>query len=39
LLLQAGKVRDVRLIRDKAGKSKGFGYVEFEELESVPRVS
>ena len=32
-----GKVKDVRLITDKhSGRSKGFGYVEFAELESVP---
>jgi RNA recognition motif-containing protein len=30
---------DVQLIRDKAsGRSKGFGYVEFEELEAVPKA-
>lgn len=31
-----GKVKDVQLIKDKAGKSKGFGYVEFADLDSVP---
>lgn len=31
-----GKVKDVQLIKDKSGKSKGFGYVEFAELDSVP---
>jgi RNA-binding protein 39 len=31
-----GRVRDVRLIKDRAGKSKGMGYVEFAALEAVP---
>jgi RNA-binding protein 39 len=32
-----GPVNDVKLIKDKlTGKSKGFGYVEFAELDSVP---
>lgn len=33
-----GGVKDVQLIKDKAGKSKGFGYVEFAELDSVPKA-
>ena len=34
---QAGRVATVALVRDRvSGKSKGFGYVEFEELEAVP---
>lgn len=33
---QAGKVRDIRLIRDqRSNKSKGVGYVEFTEPQSV----
>ena len=33
---QAGKVRDIRLIRDqRSGKSKGVGYVEFGDAASV----
>eukprot|EP01065_Artemidia_motanka_P045465 TRINITY_DN6692_c0_g1_i1.p1 TRINITY_DN6692_c0_g1~~TRINITY_DN6692_c0_g1_i1.p1 ORF type:complete len:537 (+),score=89.87 TRINITY_DN6692_c0_g1_i1:103-1611(+) len=32
---RAGKVRDVRLITDKNGKSKGCGYVEFYDPSSV----
>ena len=36
---QVGEVADVQLIRDRVGgKSKGFGYVEFAELESVPKA-
>jgi hypothetical protein len=35
---QAGPVTVVRLIRDRSGRSKGFGYVEFEELEDVPKA-
>lgn len=36
---QIGPVADVRLIRDKqTGKSKGLGYVEFEDLDSVPKA-
>ena len=36
---QVGPVSDVRLIRDRAsGRSKGFGYVEFEDLEAVPKA-
>lgn len=31
-----GPVADVRLVRDRAGTSKGFGYVEFRDLETVP---
>lgn len=35
----AGKVRDVRLITDRnTRKSKGFGYIEFYERESIPRA-
>jgi RNA-binding protein 39 len=33
-----GRVKDVQLIKDKSGKSKGFGYVEFAELDSVPQA-
>ena len=33
-----GRVKDVQLIKDKAGKSKGFGYVEFAELDAVPQA-
>ncbi len=34
---QAGKVRDVRLITDRnSRKSKGFGYIEYENRNSVP---
>jgi RNA-binding protein 23/39 len=33
-----GKVNDVQLIKDRAGKSKGFGYVEFASLDSVPQA-
>ena len=32
-----GRVRDVRLITDIKGKSKGMGYVEFYNPESVPK--
>ena len=32
-----GRVRDVRLITDVKGKSKGMGYVEFYNPESVPK--
>ena len=33
---QAGKVRDIRLIRDsRSNKSKGVGYVEFFDMASV----
>jgi len=36
---QAGKVRDIRLIRDqRSGKSKGVGYVEYGDVESVMRA-
>ena len=36
---QAGKVRDIRLIRDqRSGKSKGVGYVEFGDAESVMKA-
>ena len=36
---QAGRVRDIRLIRDqRSGKSKGVGYVEFYDLESVMKA-
>jgi len=36
---QVGPVSDVQLIRDKSsGKSKGFGYIEFTDLESVPKA-
>ena len=28
---QYGKVKEVRLTRDKKGRSRGFGYVEFED--------
>lgn len=31
-----GPVVNVKLIKDRGGFSKGFGYVEFEKLESVP---
>ena len=34
-----GKVNDVRIITDaKTRRSKGIGYVEFEDVESVPLV-
>lgn len=36
---QAGKVRDIRLIRDqRSGKSKGVGYVEFYDPASVMKA-
>lgn len=36
---QAGSVRDIRLIRDqRSGKSKGVGYVEFGDAESVMKA-
>lgn len=36
---QAGTVRDIRLIRDqRSGKSKGVGYVEFGDAESVMKA-
>ena len=36
---QVGTVSDVRLIRDRStGRSKGFAYVEFEDLEVVPKA-
>lgn len=36
---QIGKVRSVRLIEDRlTRRSKGFGYVEFADLESVPKA-
>lgn len=35
---QVGKVAQVRLLSDKYGKSRGIGYVEFEDLETVPRA-
>jgi len=39
LFENAGKVRDVRLITDRnTRKSKGFGYIEFYERESIPRA-
>merc|ERR1719272_456857 len=39
LFENAGKVRDVRLITDRnTRKSKGFGYVEFYERDSIPRA-
>ncbi|VDP89122.1 unnamed protein product [Echinostoma caproni] len=31
-----GKLSSVRLVRDYAGRSKGYAYVEFEEEQSVP---
>lgn len=35
----AGKVRDARVIVDRISRrSKGVGYVEFAELESVPKA-
>ena len=37
--LQIGPVADVQLIKDKiSGRSKGLGYVEFEDLDSVPKA-
>ena len=36
---QAGPVKDIRLIRDqRSGKSKGVGYVEFGDVESVMKA-
>ena len=36
---QAGAVKDIRLIRDqRSGKSKGVGYVEFKDVESVMKA-
>lgn len=36
---QIGPVADVRLIKDKqSNRSKGLGYVEFEDLDSVPKA-
>lgn len=36
---QVGPVSEVQLIKDKSsGRSKGIGYVEFEDLEAVPRA-
>lgn len=35
---QVGGVEDVSLIKDRSGKSKGFGYVEFSDLDSVPKA-
>lgn len=36
---QAGAVKDIRLIRDqRSGKSKGVGYVEFGDVESVMKA-
>jgi len=32
---QLGKIRDIRIIRDNRGKSKGIAYVEFYTPESV----
>ncbi len=35
---QAGKIRDIRIIRDKkTGKSKGIAYVEFYESDAALR--
>ncbi|VDD83521.1 unnamed protein product [Mesocestoides corti] len=33
---QCGKLASIRIVRDYAGKSKGFGYVEFEDPSCVP---
>jgi RNA-binding protein 23/39 len=35
---QVGRVAQVRLLSDKYGKSRGIGYVEFEDLETVPKA-
>jgi RNA-binding protein 23/39 len=36
---QIGQVEDVKLIRDKfSNKSKGFGYVEFSDIDSIPKA-
>jgi RNA-binding protein 23/39 len=35
---QVGNVAQVKLLVDRYGKSRGIGYVEFEDLETVPRA-
>jgi len=35
-----GKIRDIRIVKDpKTGKSKGISYVEFYDIESVPKAA
>jgi len=33
-----GPVEKVVLLRDKSGRCKGFGYIEFSDLESIPKA-
>ena len=37
-MLKYGRIRATRLHRNRNGESKGFGFVEFEDLESVERA-
>ena len=34
-MLQAGEVKDLRLVKNYAGKSKGYGYVELASIVSL----
>ncbi|KAL5970650.1 Squamou cell carcinoma antigen recognized by T-cell 3 [Taenia solium] len=36
IFVKCGELVSIRLVRDYAGKSKGFGYVEFADASSVP---
>ncbi|KAL5102982.1 Squamou cell carcinoma antigen recognized by T-cell 3 [Taenia crassiceps] len=36
IFIKCGELASIRLVRDYAGKSKGFGYVEFADASSVP---
>ena len=36
--IQFGPVVDIRLVRDKAGRSKGFAFLEFAKKEAVAKA-
>merc|ERR1719229_1715577 len=38
MFINFGKIRSVEVIRDESGRSRGFGFVEFEEKESATRA-